>query len=151
MTAHIHVHLEGSVSVGLPPADAFELFTPSGERRWAQGWDPSFPAAREEETSRGAVFQTEHSGPVTWIVAACEPPRSITYANVSHDDRAGLICVSCEADHRGATVAKVTYEMTALSDRGDARLQQFAANYELYLAHWETAIRDALSAAGGSA
>ena len=150
MTSRTHVHLEGTVSVALPPADAFDLFTPSGERRWAQGWDPSFPAPRNDETSPGAVFQTEHSGPVTWIVVACEPPRSIMYASVSHNDRAGVIRVSCEGDHHGTTIANVTYEMTALSDKGDARLQQFAANYQRYLAHWESAIHEALSAGGGA-
>jgi len=148
MTPRRHVRLDGTVSVPLAPADAFELFTPSGERRWAQGWDPSFPAARADETAPGAVFQTEHSGALTWIVVACERPRSIIYANVSENDRAGLIAVSCEPGHHGTTIANVRYEMTALSDHGDARLQRFAADYQAYLAHWQSAIQQALSEDG---
>jgi hypothetical protein len=146
MTSHTHVHLTGTVSVGLAPSDAFELFTPSGERRWATGWDPLFPAAPADETTPGTVFQTRHSGPATWVVVDSEPGRSITYANVSENDRAGLVRVSCEPAHDGMTTANVTYDMTALSDDGDTRLRQFAAHYPEFLSHWQRAIDDALSA-----
>jgi hypothetical protein len=27
------------ITVGLPPEQAMALFTPEGERRWAEGWD----------------------------------------------------------------------------------------------------------------
>ena len=148
MTSFAQVHLEGTVSVPLTPSDAFELFTPSGERRWATGWAQSFPAPRPDETTPGTVFQTKHSGSVTWVVVDCQPHRSITYANVSENDRAGLIRVSCEADDDGTTTANVTYEMTALTDDGDARLHEFAAHYQRFLAHWQSAIEDALSANG---
>lgn len=148
MTVYTHVQLTGTVSIPLAPSDAFELFTPSGERRWATGWDPSFPAPGPDETAPGTVFQTGHSGQVTWVVVDCEPRHSITYANVSDNDRAGLIRVSCEPNHDGTTTADVAYDMTALSDEGDARLRQFAAHYHQFLAHWQSAIDDVLSAGG---
>jgi hypothetical protein len=146
MTPYTHVHLKGSVSIPLAPSDAFELFTPSGERRWATGWDPSFPVPPADETTPGTVFQTKHSGPVTWVVVDCEPHRSVTYASVSENDRAGLIRVSCEPYDDGTTTANVTYDMTALTDDGDARLHQFAAHYQEFLAHWQSAIDETLSA-----
>ena len=34
------VVLTGAVAVAAPPCEAFELFTPEGERRWVDGWDP---------------------------------------------------------------------------------------------------------------
>jgi hypothetical protein len=30
------------ITVGLPPEQAMALFTPEGERRWAEGWDPHY-------------------------------------------------------------------------------------------------------------
>jgi hypothetical protein len=37
--------LTGRISVGLPPAEAFLLFTPRGEQAWAHGWHPRFTGA----------------------------------------------------------------------------------------------------------
>src|SRR5262245_3621653 len=46
----------GTVRVELPPRRAIELFTPSGERTWVEGWDPVFPAGEGEgETAPGSV------------------------------------------------------------------------------------------------
>jgi Polyketide cyclase / dehydrase and lipid transport len=149
MTRYARAHLEGTVHVALAPDDAFGLFTPSGERRWAEGWDPSFPAAAavEDETEPGTVFQTRHQQNTTWVVVACEPGRSIAYANVSEDDRAALIRVTCQPDDDGTTTAHVTYDVTPLSDTGAARLAGFSERYQDYLAHWTEAIANALSQA----
>jgi hypothetical protein len=148
MSRRAHVHLEGTVPVSLAQSDAFELFTPSGERRWADGWDPSFPASEPDETNPGTVFQTKRHRAVTWIVVACDRPRSITYSNVSENDRAGLVRVTCEPNRDGTTTARVIYDMTALSDAGDASLHEFAAHYEQYMKHWQDAIEGAVAASG---
>lgn len=148
MTRHARVRLDGTVAVPLDQSEAFELFTPSGERRWAAGWDPWFPALEHEETRPGTVFQTKRPHTVTWVVAACDRPRSITYANVSGHDRAGLVRVSCEPDQGGTTTAKVSYDMTALSDVGEAALREFAASYEQFMSHWQDAIAAALATPG---
>jgi hypothetical protein len=44
VTACTRVRLSGHIDVALPPPRAFTLFTPAGERAWAEGWDPQFPA-----------------------------------------------------------------------------------------------------------
>ena len=149
MTRFTQVYLEGTVAVPLAPADAFELFTPSGERRWAPGWDPTFPASDDDETRPGTVFRTAARRRVTWVVVACERPHSITYANVSDNDRAGLVQVRLQPDLSGATTATVGYVMTALSDEGDAALHEFAAQYQQYMSQWQDAIAAAVSASDG--
>ena len=150
MSGFAQVHLEGSVAVPLAPSDAFELFTPSGERRWAAGWDPTFPASGDDETSPGTVFRTAHRNRVTWVVVGCERPHSITYANVSEDDRAGLVGVRLESNLSDATTATVSYDMTALSHEGEAALREFAAQYQQYISHWQDAIAAAVSASDES-
>jgi len=140
MTGHLHVRLQGTVSVPLPQREAFELFTPTGERRWVPGWDPSFPAAVSDETNPGTVFQTNTQHPVTWIVVDCDRPSSISYCNVSQGQRASVIRVCCEPDTDGATTAHVIYDVTALSHQGDASLHEFAARYEQYMNDWQEAI-----------
>jgi hypothetical protein len=46
MNGHKRVRLTGTIGVPLPPTEAFALFTPTGERAWAEGWDPRFPLGR---------------------------------------------------------------------------------------------------------
>jgi hypothetical protein len=145
VSAYPRIRLEGCVAVTQAPADAFELFTPSGERRWAAGWDPWFPAPAHDETGPGTVFVTKRDHTTTWIVAASDPPHSITYSNVSDAGRAGLVDVRCEPQPDGSTLAKVTYDLTALDEHGAAWLNDFASGYSAYLAHWQDAIRDALA------
>lgn len=137
------LRLRGTVAVRLAPAEAIELFTPSGERRWAHAWDPSFPAPAADETELGTVFQTDSHGALTWVVVGREHGRSIKYAVVAPGARAGTIDVECADDGSGTTIATVTYDMTALSDAGELWLTDFAAGYDAYLDHWGHAIATA--------
>jgi hypothetical protein len=52
MTGCSRVRLTGQIDVALPPPRAFTLFTPSGERAWAEGWDPGFPPRRPATPTR---------------------------------------------------------------------------------------------------
>ncbi len=135
------VRLEGAFPVAVAPDEALRLFTPSGERLWAPGWDPEFPAASGDETEPGTVFLTSHHGRnVTWVVVAREPGRSVSYANMSENIRASLVQVVCEAATDGTSIAHVTYDVTALSAGADEELATFAAGYGSFLESWRTAI-----------
>lgn len=126
-------------TVQLPPGIAapLGLFTPEGERAWAAGWDPSYPAPAEDDSEPGTVFQTRH-GPHagTWVVTSREPGRSIRYARVIADQDAGTVSVTLDSE----TEVTVSYDLTALSEPGAAHLAQFEADYPQFLAHWEHAI-----------
>ncbi|MGH8873468.1 MAG: hypothetical protein ACRDWS_16020 [Acidimicrobiia bacterium] len=76
-----HVRLSGTIRVPLPSAEAFLLFTPSGERAWVEGWDPLFPSNVADETEPGTVFETDHGGvQTTWVVVRSEHGEMIEYA-----------------------------------------------------------------------
>jgi hypothetical protein len=122
---------------------ALFLFTPRGEKLWADGWDPVFPAPADDDTEPGTVFETTH-GPqrTTWVVCAREPGRSVRYARIAHGQNAGTVTVTL--DGRGA--ATVDYDLTALSAEAAADLAGFAARYPQYLQHWEQAMAAAASA-----
>jgi hypothetical protein len=137
--------VNGIVRVPLPPVEAFELFTPSGETAWTKGWSPMFPAPVEDETSVGAVFETDDGkGRTTWVVAACDPGKRITYARITAGDRAGTVTVDCRDAGGGATEAQVTYALTALRAEARPELATFAAHYDGFLRHWEQAIAETL-------
>jgi hypothetical protein len=130
----------GMVPIEMPPPRAIELFTPSGERPWVEGWDPAFPAGEsDDETAPGTVFVTESDhGPVTWVVAG-RTAASIVYARVSAGVSAGLVEVRCE-EGPGGTAARVTYRLTALIPGAVGELEAFEARFEALMGDWERAI-----------
>lgn len=131
------VRCSGTVRLPAGLAAPLDLFTPEGERAWAAGWDPSYPAPAADDSEPGTVFQTRHgTHPGTWIVASREPGRSIRYTRVIADQDAGTVTVTLDSE----TQLTVSYDLTALSEPAAAHLAQFAASYPEFLAHWEQAI-----------
>ncbi|MGA2805326.1 MAG: SRPBCC family protein [Acidimicrobiales bacterium] len=142
----LRVRLTGTVEIALPPEQAFTMFTPSGERTWAHGWDPRFPSPGADETEPGTVFQTEHGGRESvWIVARCDRGKSISYVTTTPGERCGLVTVTCEPSANG-TRATVSYDLTALSPGAEGKLGRFATSYPSFLGHWESSIARAMSA-----
>ena len=110
----------------LPPGyePALFLFTPRGEKLWADGWDPLFPAPADDDTEPGTVFETLHGQQrTTWVVCARDPGRSVRYARIAHGRDAGTVTVTL--DDAGA--ATVDYDLTALTGEAAAGLARFAA------------------------
>ena len=120
----------GSLHVPLPPERTAGLFTPEGERAWARGWSPEYPAAG------GPVFTT-HDGTTVWVDLG-----GLRYARVTPGLQAGTVAVRLTAEGAG-TRAEVTYDLTALAD--DTHLADFAAGFDAMLAGWERDIAAALS------
>jgi hypothetical protein len=138
--------LTGTIRVPLPPQLAFTLFTPTGERAWAPGWDPRFPSPVIDDTEPGTVFQTEHNGRhTTWTVIRRETGKEIAYVTVTAEGRAGLVTVTCEPATDETTTATVGYDLTALTPEANADLDEFAANYPQLLDHWQHSIAQAVA------
>jgi len=128
------------IHVALPPDEAFQLFTPRGEREWAHGWDPTFPAPTPDDSEPGTVFETDvHGHRGTWLVTDRVRGRRIAYSQVIPGDRAGSITVTLEPTKTGSEV-EVVYELTPLSKAGAHHLKQFADGYGDYLRSWQDAI-----------
>jgi hypothetical protein len=136
--------LSGTLTVSLPPSEAFRLFTPRGEQYWAPGWLPHFPVERGDDSHPGTVFETDGpAGTVTWIVLEREWGQRIRYARVTPKVTAGTVTVTLDQAGAG-TLAAVTYELTALSDPGRSELDGFAEGYPAFLRSWQEAIAQAL-------
>jgi hypothetical protein len=143
--------LTGRIHLALPPDEAFHLFTPRGEQRWAPGWRPYFPAPTEDDTEPGTVFETDaHGHHTTWLVLDRQPGQRIHYARVTPGDRAGTVTVTLRPTDHG-TEAEVTYHLTALTTEAADELAAFAHDYPAYLRSWQDAISSAPTARAGSA
>lgn len=130
----------------LAPAEAFELFTPEGERAWAQGWEPRYLHPADGRTTAGMVFVTGHGGEETlWTMTRHEPDSGVAeYLRVTPGSRMGTVRVQC-SDADAGTRVTVTYALTALTPAGNATLRALdAAAYEAFITSWrEAAMRSA--------
>ncbi|MEN3538933.1 SRPBCC family protein [Microbispora sp. ZYX-F-249] len=143
--------LTGRLRVALPPAEAFRLFTPYGERDWVEGWDPRFPEGTEDDTASGTVFQTHgDDATTTWIVVDREPGRSVSYARVREGVHAGTVGVTLAPLPQSHSDVTVTYDLTPLTAGAEAELAEFAAGYPAFLRSWEDAIAAHLARASGA-
>ena len=125
------------------------LFTAEGERLWAEGWDPSYPA-NERRDGAGAVFTTAHGlHRTTWIMVDHEPDR-IRYARVAHGVTAGMVTVELTDTTPAGTSVRVTYDLTALTPAGEEWLGAFQARYDNEIGDWATHISQALEEAVSS-
>ncbi len=139
--------LVDSFELGISPQDAFPLFTARGERAWAPGWDPRFPADAPDDSLPGTVFTTEDgTHRATWIVTDSERASHIRYARVAGSHTAGTVDVRLEATQAGTRVT-VGYDLTSLDPAADGDLDALAAGYGEYVASWREAIEERLRAA----
>jgi hypothetical protein len=139
----ITMHRTAEITVTLPREQAMALFTPEGERRWADGWDPHYPQPDRRDRP-GAVFTTSHGGHLTTWVLVDHLPKQIRYARVVQDMTAGTIAVEVLGSHNGATRVRVSYDLTALSAAGESWLEAFDAGYETEIAAWSNDIAAAI-------
>lgn len=140
------VECSGTVGTTLAAEEAFRLFTPEGERDWAEGWAPAYPAGDLPSPAPGLVFTVEREeGTSTWVVTRFEPDeRRASYAYVLPGRRAAQVEVEVEAREDGGSVARVTYRITSLRPEEDPAVRAFAAAFDDFLAGWEEAIRSSL-------
>jgi hypothetical protein len=132
------------ITVALPAAQAMALFTAEGERRWADGWDPSYPDARRREEA-GTVFLTDHGHHRTTWIMVDHRPEQIRYARVTHGLTAGIVAVELIDAEPERTAVRVSYDLTALSQAGETWLEAFEAEYDQEIAAWATDIAAALA------
>jgi hypothetical protein len=132
--------MTGRLSVALPPATAFRLFTARGEQGWVPGWEPRFAGEVDDDTAPGVVWETGRGDEHTvWVVVDSDPGHRVSYARVTPGSRAGTVTVVVTEASGGSDV-EVTYVMTALTEDARRELDAFAAGYAEFLGTWESAI-----------
>lgn len=148
--APVHVVRTGRLPVSAPPAQAFDLFTPLGEKRWAPGWEPRFHHPADGSAQDGTTFTTrDETGRETiWRILDWDPDgHRVRYSRVTPGLKAGTVEVALAPAPGDATLATVTYDLVALSPEGAADLATWTESwYAGFLAEWERQIAAALAA-----
>jgi hypothetical protein len=136
-----------SFAVDLPAERAFTLFTPEGERAWAEGWNPRYLHPADGRTEAGMAFTTGHGQDETiWTmtrhdVAAC----IVEYVRTTPGNRTAVVLVQCAALGPGRTRVTVVYALTGLSEAGNAYIREMdEARYRAFIDGWGEAIAKAI-------
>lgn len=125
------------------PDDIFGLFDPIGEKKWSEGWNPImvFPSS---DICQGAVFVTrdDDGSETIWIITTLDRNnRNIVYTSVTPKLKVSHIEINCEPDGANHTKARVSYTVTALSEKGNQYINSFSKeHYHEWMMNWEKAI-----------
>jgi hypothetical protein len=141
----LHVDRTATFSLAAPPAEAFELFTPEGERRWIADWSPQYFHPADGTLAAGLTFRTSRAGEtVDWLVTRYEPARfAVEYCRITAGARFGTVGVVCREAGAGTHV-EVRYRLTATSDDGRTALTRFAAGFDDMTVAWAGQLAAAL-------
>ena len=138
-----HVRSSHEIRIPLPIGQAFMLFTPAGEERWVDGWNPTYIQPQDGATTRGMVFTTG-TGPdhTIWFMADFDRANHFSrYMRTTPGIRTGAVEVQCRPEGDDATIVCVTYDLVALSEEGAQTLQAFQGDaYATMIDGWRIAI-----------
>ena len=136
--------VSGQFELELPAQEAIKLFTPEGERRWVDGWNPTYPAGEASETP-GTVFITAHGETQTvWLIQTIDTGEcTVAYSRVTPEQHAGTVRVSCDDNPHGGCAVTVTYDMSLLPGGDTSALDQYDDHhFDAMMSHWASAIRN---------
>ena len=142
-TTGLRIRRHGRLTLHGTPADVVPLFTAEGERRWVAGWQPWFPLP-DHVHERGEVWTTAAPVGTTIWVTAERRADGVLLARVTPDVAAGLVEVTCRAGLDGTTDVEVSYDVTALSDRGHEVVAHLRDGFGDMLSTWQRLAQAAL-------
>lgn len=118
------------------------LFTPKGELAWVPDWAPHFLYPSDGTTERGMVFTTASDGiTTTWAMTVHAPAEGrVAYVRMTPGLRAVSLSVTCRPVTPTSCTVSVSYELTGLSDAGNAANRDFAAGFATMIDGWKTLI-----------
>ena len=130
----------GDFELPIPAKEAIGFFTPEGERSWAPGWDPTYPAVEASENP-GTVFVTRHGDAETvWIIDRIDRQEyTSAYSLVKTGHRAGTVRVRCTDNPEGGCRVDVEYVMTVLGSGSPEELDAFSdEHFAEMMIQWKT-------------
>ncbi len=134
-----------TIAIDASPDEAFVLFGPIVEQRWAAEWRPTVLYGEGDPIEERMVFLTashHDDGRAVWIVSRYEPEHHLIEYTVYTPDRVWWITIRCRlAGSGGATTAEITYTYNGLTERGNALIgAELDAMYSENLRNWQRAI-----------
>jgi hypothetical protein len=142
-----HVVRSAAFTLELPRERAFEFFTPEGERAWAPGWEPRYLHPADGGAAEGMVFTTSQTEETIWMMLRYAPTEGrVEYLRLTPGSRLGVVRVECTSLSATRTRVNVSYELTALTEAGNATIRALdESTFANFIAGWPEAINRALA------
>jgi len=124
-----------------PVAELFPLFSPEGEKAWVPGWRYK-KITDTTELCEDYIFLTNahahNAKDAIWIVKKYEPESYlIQLYRVEPEEKVGVVTVKCVELETAKVKVQVTYKYTALSDKGEAFIDDFTEEfYSKFIGEW---------------
>ena len=136
-----------SFVLALTVREAFELFTPEGEKAWAEGWDPEYLHPADGRLAMGMVFRTRAGAEETlWTVACCDPSSCVEYVRCTPGSRVAVVRVRCTPLAGDRCEVTVAYAFTGLSEAGNAWIRAMdEPRYAEFIGSWRSGIEAMLA------
>jgi hypothetical protein len=141
----------GRFELPIPAADAIGYFTPEGERSWAPGWDPTYPAGENTETD-GTIFVTNHGDTETiWVIDNIDRAAyTSVYSRITIGHHAGTVRVQCTDRPNGGCLVTVDYDMTSLTPQHPESLDAYnEPSFNAMIDEWATRVTATLNPSTG--
>jgi hypothetical protein len=141
-----HISRTATITLNDSPDKILPLFTAYGETLWISGWKPEYVYPANGEARTNSVWKTQHdkNDPETiWLTVNYDTEtHSVTYVNVTPNNRVTRIDIQCCPIDNGKTAAQITYTITALGEKGVHFIEkQTQEHYDHWMKHgWEMAI-----------
>ncbi len=133
--------------------NVFPLFSPMGEKKWVENWDPLFIHPANGDWVENMVFQTK-AGNATeriynWVLSNLNPKAYQVVYTVFTENRVWTVKVECTVSEKSLTKAEITYVFTAFNEKGYAlNIEAIEKMYRHGLKDWEEAMNRYLCSRG---
>jgi len=144
-----HTRESFSFAISHPYAEVFPLFGAHEERKWAQGFDPSFLYPVPAHDQPGMVFTTVQEGmPRVWVNTAFDAASGhVQYVYWIADIMVAIIDIRVAGSGTSETQVDVVYERTALRLEANEQVLHMAHNDANSGPHWAARINRCLRSA----
>jgi hypothetical protein len=129
-------------------ADVFPLLCPVREAEWIDGWEPEVVYSASGRAEEGCVFVTRDGGDeAIWVIDVHDPEAGILEMVKSTPGcLVTRIRIEVADDGPGRSRARVAYEHTSLSPRGDGLVAAFTEDrYRALMERWEARLNHFLT------
>ena len=137
-----------SIELNGPIDEVFHLFTPIGEKKWAEGWEPKIIYPQSQDTQTGMVFSTRHIDEhlTYWVIVDYNSEEHfIQYVNFIYDFRSVVLKIKCNRIDENKTEAVINYCYTGLSEKGNKFIDTVTKDKQKeYIESWQADINNHL-------
>jgi hypothetical protein len=125
------------------PDVVFPLLCPVMEMEWVPGWMPITVISESGVAEQECIFITPAQPQNSiWIVSKYDPDNfQLEMYKVTPGHTVAKLEISLSADDDNSTAARISYEFTAIGQKGEDFLREFTAEwYGKFMVDWENAL-----------